>query len=89
MELKAKGSFYRDLSRLSNRKLAKAIEKALVQMAQAKDVSQISNLQKLKKFDAHYRVRVMENYRIGLVIRHAKITLVCFGHRSNFYTKFP
>jgi len=89
MELKAKGSFYRDLSRLSNRKLAKEVHKVLVQMMKAEDIAQIPHLKKLNKFDAYYRVQVMDNYRIGLVIRNNKITLVCFGHRSNFYKGFP
>ena len=88
MELKAKGSFYRDLSRMPDRKLAIAVRKVMEQMMKAKDISQIPNLQKLKKFKVHYRIKVMTNYRIGLVIRNTKIILVCFGHRSNFYKSF-
>src|ERR1700679_87984 len=56
MELKAKGSFYRDLSRLANRELAVEVQKVLWQIKQAKDISQIPNLKKLKKFDVHYRI---------------------------------
>lgn len=89
MELKAKGSFYRDLGRIPDRKLAIEVRKVMEQMIQAKDVSHIHNLQKLEKFKVHYRVKVMKNYRIGLVIRNSKIILVCFGHRSNFYKSFP
>lgn len=89
MELKAKGSFYRDLSQYSNRELATEVQKILWQMIKAKDLSQIPNLQKLKKFDVHYRVKVPGNYRIGMVIRNNKIILVCFGHRHTFYKSFP
>ncbi len=89
MELKAKGSFYRDLGRLANRELAIEVQKILGQIRQAKDISQIPNLKKLKKFDVHYRIRVMENYRMGLVIRSNKVILVCLGHRHTFYKSFP
>lgn len=89
MELKAKGSFYRDLSRFSNRELAIEVRKILAQMMQAKNSSQIQNLQKLRKFEIHYRVKVLKDYRIGLVIHNNIITLVCFGHRNNFYKSFP
>jgi mRNA interferase RelE/StbE len=89
MELKAKGSFYRDLNRLANRELVMEVHKILWQMKQAKDISQIPNLKKLKKFEVHYRIRVMENYRMGLVIRNTKIILVCLGHRHTFYKSFP
>ena len=89
MELRAKGKFYRDLEKYGDRELAKAIREALRQMQGAKDISQILNLRKLKHFKRFYRAKVMDNYRIGIEIRKNLIILVCFGHRHNFYKKFP
>jgi hypothetical protein len=89
MELKAKGSFYRDLGQYSNRELAIEVRKILLQIMKAQNISHIPNLKKLKKFDAHYRVKVMDNYRMGMVIRGSHVILVCFGHRHNFYKSFP
>ena len=89
MELKVKGQFYRDLERYSNRELAIALRKNLEQMISAKNIVHIPNLKKLKKFGVQYRLKIMDNYRIGMVIRKNIITLVCFAHRSNFYKKFP
>jgi len=89
MELKVKGSFYRDLDKFSNRELAIAVRRTLEQMIKAQNITQIPNLKKLKKFNVFYRVKVLENYRIGIVIRNNIIILVGFGHRSNFYKSFP
>ena len=89
MELRAKGKFYRDLENYNNRDLAKAVRGVLQELQNAKDISQISNLIKLKKFSLFYRIRVLDDYRIGLEIRNNKITLVCFGHRHTFYREFP
>ena len=50
MELKAKGSFYRDLNKFSNRELAVEVRRTLERMMQAKKISQIPALKKLKKF---------------------------------------
>jgi mRNA-degrading endonuclease RelE of RelBE toxin-antitoxin system len=89
MELKAKGSFYRDLSHYSNRELATEVQNILLQIIKAPGISHIPNLKKLKKFDAHFRVKVLGNYRIGMVIRGSTVILVCFGHRHTFYKSFP
>jgi len=89
MELIAKGTFYRDLENRSNRKIRKAVKEILMQIQQAKTVSEINHLKKLKKFDIHYRIKVTNDYRIGVIIRGNKIWLTCFGHRNNFYNKFP
>lgn len=89
MELVAKGQFYRNLSGLNNRKLMKAIYDTLKQVQQADNISEIHHLRKLKNFDVHYRIKVANDYRIGVVIRGRKVWFTCFGHRSNFYKKFP
>ncbi|MBI4648713.1 MAG: hypothetical protein HY738_19540 [Bacteroidia bacterium] len=89
MELIAKGKFYRNLANLNNRKLIKAVDETLKQMQNAKDILQIPNLVKMKKFEVHYRIKVAKDYRIGAIIRGNKVWLSCFGHRSNFYKRFP
>jgi len=89
MELIAKGSFYRDVAKISNRKLNQALLDALVKAEKAKDISEIPHLKKLKKFSVHYRIKVATDYRIGAIIRGNKAWLACFGHRSNFYKNFP
>jgi len=75
MELKAKGSFYRDLQKFSNRELALAVQKTLEQLVRAQNISQIPNLKKLKKFKVYYRIQVLNDYRIGMVIKNNTIML--------------
>jgi mRNA interferase RelE/StbE len=89
MELIAKGSFYRDVAKLSNRKLIQALSDMLGRMEKANSISEIPNLKKLKNFSVYYRTKIAGDYRMGMVIRGNKIWLVCFGHRSNFYKSFP
>ncbi len=89
MIVRAKGKFYRNFENYGNKELANAMREALRQMKEAKDIAHITNLRKLKKFKTFYRLKVMDDYRIGMEIRGNTITLVCFGHRNNFYQKFP
>ena len=89
MEVIAKGKFYRDLANLNNLFLKKEVQKTLNSVIQAKDVTEIQQLRKLRKFDVHYRIKVAEFYRIGIIIRNNKVWFTCFGHRSNFYKNFP
>ena len=89
MELIAKGSFYRDLSLITNRKLKLTVKESLKKIQEVKTVSEINNLKKLDNFNIYYRIKIEEDYRMGIIIRGKKIWLIRFGHRSNFYNKFP
>jgi len=55
----------------------------------ARDLTAIKNLKKLTDYKFLYRVKISENYRMGLKIQNNKIWLVRFGHRSTFYKEFP
>ena len=88
MELKYKGQFNRDID-ITNSKLLNAVRDAILNVKQAKDISKIRNLKKLKKYTAYYRIKVAENYRIGLIIRNKTVWLVRFGHRNTFYKYYP
>lgn len=89
MESIAKGQFYRDISRYTNRFLLEEIEKAIVNVENSNELSQIRNLKKLKRYKAHYRIKVHSDYRIGIIIRGGTVWFVRFGHRNNFYKEFP
>ena len=89
MELKLKGIFYRDITSFTNTSLLNQIYEAIENAESAKNVLQINNLKKLKLYSVHYRIKIAADHRIGVVIRKNKIWFVRFGHRSNFYNKFP
>ncbi len=88
MELRFKGKFNKDIANRSQ-KVSDEIRETIWNVKLAPDISKIQNLVKLKKHKVHYRVRIANDYRIGVVIRGNKIWFACFGHRSGFYKNFP
>jgi len=89
MELIVKGSFYRDIHSFTDKNLLRDVFEVIIEIEQAQSIAEIHNLKKLKLYKTHYRIKVAEVYRIGIVIRTNKVWLVCFGHRSKFYQRFP
>jgi mRNA interferase RelE/StbE len=89
MELIAKGTFLRDISAYTNRKLLKEVYDVMQNISGAETIHNINNLRKLKKYKNQYRIKIFESYRIGLVIQKNKVWLVRFGHRNSFYKYFP
>src|ERR1035437_49195 len=88
MELKYKGTFKRDFEACS-RVLVVAVYDAVMNIKEASSIEQIHHLKKLRKYKTHYRIRIANDYRIGIIIRGNKVWLTCFGHRNNFYKNFP
>ena len=88
MELKYKGQFNRDID-IDNGKVLNAVKDAVINVKKAENTSKISNLKKLKKYTVHYRIKIAENYRIGIIIRKNTVWFVRFGHQSTFYKYFP
>jgi mRNA interferase RelE/StbE len=88
VELKFKGQFNRDID-IANRELLEEVKNAILNVKAAKSVSQIAQLKKLRKYKTHYRIKISEHYRIGIVIRKEVVWFACFGHRNTFYKSFP
>ena len=88
MELKFSGQFNRDIAN-RNRKLSGEIKNLILKVKNASEVTQIPNLVKLRKYKVHYRIWIADDYRIGVIIRGNTVWFARFGHRSNFYNKFP
>lgn len=88
MELKFKGQFNRDIAGQS-RALSEEIHITVFNVKNAASPAQISNFKKLRKYRTHYRIKVSDDYRIGVIIK-GKLWFVRFEHRNNFYKKlFP
>jgi mRNA-degrading endonuclease RelE of RelBE toxin-antitoxin system len=88
MELRFKGQFNRDLAN-ANRKVSEQVRDSIINVKAAKSIAQIAQLKKLRIYETHYRIKVAENYRIGIVIRNNIVWFACFGHRNKFYKTFP
>lgn len=89
MELRFSGQFNRDIEGC-NRKLSEAILLAVKNVKTAARITEIQNLVKLKRYKIHYRIKVADHYRIGIIIRGNIVWFHRFGHRNIFYKKrFP
>lgn len=88
MELRYKGSFKRNFN-INNRTIVEEVYEAVINVKKASSIGQIHNLKKLRKYKTHYRIRVANDYRIGVIIKDNIVWFANFGHRSTFYKKFP
>ena len=89
MKVEFKKSFAKDLKKKSDdRKLLDKVKQIIEYVDHADDISQISNLKKLKAQDDFYRIRSGE-YRIGLIIEGDTVIFVRLLHRSEIYRYFP
>ena len=73
----------------SNRSLVTAVYEAVTNIKAAVSIHQIYNLKKLRQYKNHFRIKIADDYRIGIIIKGGTVWLVRFGHRNNFYNKFP
>ena len=88
MELRFKGQFNRDLN-TGNRRVLEEVKDSIQNVKAAKSIAQIANIKKLRIYKTHYRIKIAEHYRIGVVIQNQVVWFVRFGHRNNFYKNFP
>ncbi len=91
MDVIAKPSFNRDTD-FRDKELKSALEKKILQIIAAKDISHITGLKLLREYSHHYRIKVIipkHSYRIGAIIRGNKVWLVRFLSRKKIYKEFP
>ena len=90
MKTEFKNSFLKDISVVKDKKLRSRLERLIVSVETADDLSQIPNIKKLKgqKNKVYYRSRI-GNYRIGMIIREDTVIFVCFLNRKEIYRYFP
>ena len=84
-----KGSFHRDASNLNDRLVKNAAREVVLRVKAASHISQIQHLVKLRQFNVHYRIEIVGNYRIGIIIRNNKVWFVRLLHQSKIYREFP
>ena len=90
MKIEFKDSFLKDIRTVKNKKLRSRLEQFILVVETADNLSQISNLKKLKgqKKNFYYRSRI-GNYRVGLIIKQDTIVFVRFLNRKEIYRFFP
>jgi len=90
VKIEFKDSFLKDIRTVKNKKLRSRLEQFILVVETADNLSQISNLKKLKgqKKNFYYRSRI-GNYRVGLIIKQDTIVFVRFLNRKEIYRFFP
>ena len=80
MKTEFKNSFLKDISVVKDKKLRSRLERLIVSVETADDLSQIPNIKKLKgqKNKVYYRSRI-GNYRIGMIIREDTVIFSMFS----------
>ena len=88
MNLQIDKSFEKDFKKYRNKSLNKKLLVLLHEIQEAKKLSEIRNIKKLKGTSDFYRIRISD-FRIGLIKSKNDITLIRFLHRKDIYKYFP
>ena len=92
MHVIIRGSFKKDLSRISQYDLILALNEKIRQIEAAPEFSHVTGLKLLRGYSSYFRILVRtekHSYRIGAIIRGRTIWLVRFLSRKKIYQKFP
>ena len=88
MQIKFEKSFYKDLQKLNNPKLAIKLKETLLLFENSTSLNEIPNIKKLKTYKIYYRLRI-GNYRLGFSYENDIITFIRFLPRKDIYKLFP
>ena len=81
-------SFLRDVKKLRDAKVRRAVGAAISNVEQAHSIDQIRGVKRLSGQGEHYRIRIGD-WRIGLIIRGNVVSFVCCLNRREVYRYFP
>jgi mRNA interferase RelE/StbE len=82
------GSFLKDLKKLRDAKVRRAVESSIEDVENASSMSQIKSIKRLSGHHDYYRIRIGE-WRIGLKISADVVRFVRCLHRREVYRFFP
>lgn len=88
MEIIVLRSFLNDIKKLSDKKLKDKIKAFLIEIENAENLEELTNIKKMKGFSTAYRCRIGE-YRLGFYKDDHKIELARFVKRNDIYKVFP
>jgi len=81
-------SFLKDLKKLRDAKVRRAVESSIEDVENASSMSQIKSIKRLSGHHDYYRIRIGE-WRIGLKISADVVRFVRCLHRREVYRFFP
>ena len=89
MHMEFREIFLKDIRAVRDKATLTKLQQLIASVENAEELSQISNLKRLKGGDGqYYRIR-MGDYRVGLTLAGGIVTFVRFLHRRDIYRYFP
>ena len=88
MEVQFTARFSKDLDKLSQSSVKKAVLEIITMVEKSSGLSEIKNLKKLQGHVIAYRIR-SGDYRIGLFIENNVVEFARIAHRKDIYKIFP
>jgi mRNA interferase RelE/StbE len=89
MKTEFRNSFAKDLrSSRKDKDFLDRVKEVIEEVEQAVDLSEISNLKKLKGESDYYRIR-FGNFRIGVKVENDLVIFIRALHRRDIYRYFP
>ena len=89
MKLETSARFNRDLRRIRDSALARRVNRKIEELEAAASIRDISGVSRLSTpRGRHYRIKIGQ-YRLGITLEGDTAILDRFGHRSDFYRRFP
>ncbi len=92
MQVIIRGSFKKDVSRVSHYSLVIALKEKIKQIETVPRPGHITGLKLLRGYSSYYRILVKtekHSYRIGAIMRGRTIWLIRFLSRKMIYKEFP
>jgi len=88
MVIKFERSFFKDLDKIREEKTASQLKEIIAKLEATSEITEISNLKKLKGHSSAFRIRVGD-YRLGVFVSGNTIEVNRFLHRKEIYRYFP
>lgn len=81
-------SFINDIKKITDKKLKAKIKEFIIELENAENIEELTNVIKMKGFSTAYRYRIGD-YRLGFYKDYDQIELSRFVKRNDIYKVFP
>lgn len=88
MTLNYEKSFFKDIQKLNDKKVASKLKSFLVSLEEKESFQDIPNIKKMKGFGIYYRLKIGD-YRLGFSYENNTVDIIRFLHRKDIYKLFP
>lgn len=88
MNIIVKKIFKKDAEKINDKKTLLILGELIDQIKVVNNISDISNIKKMKGFDNYYRIK-LGDYRLGFKYEDENIYLMRILHRKDIYRFFP